>query len=457
MQDAASGRPMRVGYAQTTVAKVTDEGRELVRTRQFVNLEFSRDGQPIRQQVTITSFETAAGELVRFESQLAGGPSEMTTHGRVAGRELVMQVGTLGRTQTVRIPWQVDWGGPFAVEQSLKRQPLRPGEQRTVRGLTVLNVPGDTKLSAKDYEEVKLPSGAAKLLRVDCVAELAGQRIEHVQWIDARGETLKSVMPGIGQEAVRTTKDDALRPPTAKFDLLATSIVPVAVPVAKDSRRVVYRARMKSGKIAGLFAEGLSQRVKPIDEQTAKITVLAVRPDQPAKPDFAEAPPTDADRAANSLVQSDDRLIVELAKAAAPRETDAWKIACALEALVNQTVQEKSLSQAFASAADVARTREGDCTEHAVLLAAMCRARGIPARGAFGLVYYAPKKGFAYHMWTEVWIVDRWVPLDATLALGGIGADHIKLGDSNLAGGSPLADLLGVTQVLGRLELEVVE
>ena len=41
------------------------------------------------------------------------------------------------------------------------------------------------------------------------------------------------------------------------------------------------------------------------------------------------------------------------------------------------------------------------------------------------------------------WIKDRWVPMDPTLGLGGIGADHIKLGDSNLSGGSPLADLLG--------------
>ena len=34
---------------------------------------------------------------------------------------------------------------------------------------------------------------------------------------------------------------------------------------------------------------------------------------------------------------------------------------------------------------------------------------------------------------------------------------HIKLGDSNLAGGSPLADLLSVIQVFGQLELEVLE
>ena len=92
-----------------------------------------------------------------------------------------------------------------------------------------------------------------------------------------------------------------------------------------------------------------------------------------------------------------------------------------------------------------------------MLLAALCRARKLPARVAFGLVYYPPEKGFAYHMWNEVWIADRWVPMDATLGQGGIGADHIKLGDSNLAGGSPLADLLAVIQVFGRLELEVVE
>ena len=97
----------------------------------------------------------------------------------------------------------------------------------------------------------------------------------------------------------------------------------------------------------------------------------------------------------------------------------------------------KNFSQAFATAAEVARSLEGDCTEHAVLLAALCRARKIPARVAFGLVYYPPQKGFAYHMWNEVWIADRWVPLDATLGLGGIGADHIKLGDSNLSRQQP--------------------
>jgi transglutaminase/protease-like cytokinesis protein 3 len=120
-------------------------------------------------------------------------------------------------------------------------------------------------------------------------------------------------------------------------------------------------------------------------------------------------------------------------------------------------IQLKNFSQAFATAAEVARSLEGDCTEHAVLLAALCRARKIPARVAFGLVYYPPQKGFAYHMWNEVWIADRWVPLDATLGLSGIGGDHIKLADSNLAGASAYSAMLPVIQVFGRLDLEVVQ
>ena len=74
-----------------------------------------------------------------------------------------------------------------------------------------------------------------------------------------------------------------------------------------------------------------------------------------------------------------------------------------------------------------------------------------------GLVYYPPENGFAYHMWNEVWIQDRWVPLDATLGLGGIGAAHLKLADSNLKGATAYSAFLPVLQVLGRIHLEIEE
>src|SRR5207244_2848213 len=96
--------------------------------------------------------------------------------------------------------------------------------------------------------------------------------------------------------------------------------------------------------------------------------------------------PVEADSQPNSFIQSDDRLIAQIAAQVAPRETDPWKIACALESFVQGAVKNKNYSQAFATAADVVRTLDGDCTEHSLLLAALFRARKIPARAAFGLI-----------------------------------------------------------------------
>ena len=81
-------------------------------------------------------------------------------------------------------------------------------------------------------------------------------------------------------------------------------------------------------------------------------------------------------------------------------------------------------SQAMATADNVAKTLSGDCTEYAMLAAAMCRAVGVPSRTVLGLVY-APGRA-ASRSWPTTCgsrcIADgQWVPLDATLGMGGVG------------------------------------
>jgi transglutaminase-like putative cysteine protease len=59
--------------------------------------------------------------------------------------------------------------------------------------------------------------------------------------------------------------------------------------------------------------------------------------------------------------------------------------------------------------------RRGDCTEYADLSAALARALGIPARviGGYVVESDAVLRGRDYHNWTEVWLGDRWLILDA--------------------------------------------
>jgi transglutaminase-like putative cysteine protease len=126
-----------------------------------------------------------------------------------------------------------------------------------------------------------------------------------------------------------------------------------------------------------------------------------------------------------------------------------------IEEFVNAHVENKGFGTAFGSATEVLSSRAGDCSEHAVLMAAMTRAVGIPSKLVSGLVYH--EGGFAYHMWVEVWTGGGWYALDPTIGGGAVDATHIKLGESAAKDGV-VADLsLGVLRTWQRLSIRVVD
>ena len=139
---------------------------------------------------------------------------------------------------------------------------------------------------------------------------------------------------------------------------------------------------------------------------------------------------------------------------------DPLEKAEALRRRVHRHISSKGLQTAFASASETAKTRTGDCSEHAVLLAAMCRAVEIPARVAMGLVYVDRFAGvsdiFGWHMWTQALVDGAWVDLDATLPVR-YHAGHVLTSTSSLADETGSAGLMSILTVMGNLEIEVVE
>jgi transglutaminase-like putative cysteine protease len=88
----------------------------------------------------------------------------------------------------------------------------------------------------------------------------------------------------------------------------------------------------------------------------------------------------------------------------------------------------------------------------------MCRAEGVPARTAVGLIYVekTAKPYFGFHMWTEVFIDGQWLGLDGTLGQGSIGAAHLKIADHSWHGVESLTPLLPVNRILGKTSIEVM-
>ena len=91
-------------------------------------------------------------------------------------------------------------------------------------------------------------------------------------------------------------------------------------------------------------------------------------------------------------------------------------------------IDNKTYARSFDLASIVAANGEGDCTEHAVLLAALARANGHHARVIFGTVIMAADKGLsAYgHAWTEIHDGSEWEIMDATLPEGEPGTKGIR-------------------------------
>lgn len=88
----------------------------------------------------------------------------------------------------------------------------------------------------------------------------------------------------------------------------------------------------------------------------------------------------------------------------------------ATERFVSEYINKKTFSRGFAIASEVAASRTGDCTEHAVLLAAALRQQRVPARVVFGIVLVFGEAAAAFgHAWVEAVQNGSLVRLDAAL------------------------------------------
>jgi hypothetical protein len=127
--------------------------------------------------------------------------------------------------------------------------------------------------------------------------------------------------------------------------------------------------------------------------------------------------------------QSDHEAIVARALTIVDGAPDALAAVRAIVGWVWSHVAKESGARGAATALEVLESLQGDCTEHATLTVALCRAAGIPARAVAGLVYLTGEggEGFAgFHAWAEVWL-GRWIPVDATIPEVGTSARYARL------------------------------
>jgi transglutaminase-like putative cysteine protease len=240
-------------------------------------------------------------------------------------------------------------------------------------------------------------------------------------------------------------------------DINLRNLIPLdrQLPRPRDLRLAVYRITLRDDPDPGAaFVQDAHQEVGAVQGRTLELHVHPVR--HAAGPGPA-APPGDEYRKPSHYLPCEDATVRAVAARAAAGERDPWHKALRMERWVRDNLRVDQTA-ALVPADRTARDLRGDCRHAALLTTALCRAEGLPARTAIGLLYvernHRPYLGF--HMWTEVWIEGRWLGLDGTPGTAGVGAGHLKVTDHSWHNTASLTPLLPLYRVLGKAAVEVI-
>ena len=297
-------------------------------------------------------------------------------------------------------------------------------------------------------------------------------------WVDEKGNDVESltIVPGLGDlHEYVTDRAECMKQPEGAEIFAATLIHPqIALPSPHDLGQVVYRLiPLDPNQKLTLWNEG-EQRVLSSVPGSCEVEVTAPRfraADATWELPHEETPELHPYLQSSAYLEVNAPKIQALAREAVGAEKNPVKAAHLIERFVRAYITKKDLNVGFGSAEETAESREGDCTEHAVLCAALGRVVGLPTRCVVGFGYIPPGDAeptiansvdsntgtFGFHMWAEAWIgPNEWVPMDA--ALDGFDVGHIAITKSALEEVNPIVDLnTPVLQLMESLKIEVVK
>lgn len=447
------------GYVHSVTEPTADGGHVTTVDSLF---RMKRLGSEVKVGTTITTHEDAAGRITRIRQVADMAASETVSVGEVRDGELVVTTTVQGKDWKSSIEWPDDVPGPVELERRRRAAGNAPGTSLSFLQFDfTIGEPFELTTTVVGEELVEIAGEERRLLKVVTTSDLLP---ETVAWLDDDGGEVKTSTSLMGMEitTVPAGAEQVARfldsGESAEVFLQSTIRANVRLPRPRDLTSVTYRLVPKQAGASRPDLEDERQSIVGRDGDATLLRVeLVVPPDDRRQRRPMEQAPAELLEflEPNAFLQSDDRRLIAMAALGVGDETDAWRAAQKLEALVHDTIEEKSLDVAFATALEVCIDRRGDCSEHAVLLAALCRSAGIPSRVAMGLVYVGGI--FGGHAWTEVSIDGEWYALDGTIGRGTADPTHLRFGASSLANGGLSSAMFGIVKGLGAFDLEIVE
>jgi hypothetical protein len=455
---------VKVGYSHSREFDVVQNGKTYTKSIQESFLKVTRLGSdPVEISTAQDSLYDAEGNPVETIIRTKLSQTETVIRAEVKPERIVF---FSGDKLSKELPYSEKFEFGVPLDKIIEEHGLNPGREYTFKILEPLTRSLiDVSFEVIEKESVLLLGEQRSLWHVRTeMTEVFPILMD--EWIDEQGEIWKSVSDAgfLHTTSIRMPKDKALELSEENLDIAFSVLINsnVEFPRPQEVQMVTFRVSgISLEKVRGIPFVGRSQKLLEVKDDYATVqTQSLVFIEKDAIPFPVDGEEFVEYLAPTTFCQSDDPDILQIARSIIGSERNSWAASKKIAEWVNQQI-EPNYDVGFATAKEVLENREGDCSEHTVLMVALCRSVGIPARAAVGVMY--GEGIFAYHMWPEVY-VGEWVGLDAKwLAVDKksgeyyTDATHIKLGDSALDEGIFQEMGQAMSEIIGKLKLEVLE
>lgn len=448
---------MKIGYVHQFIDETVYQGEEMLRTKTDMVMQFKGAGNEMRIENNRIEYSDAkfmpryfvmtsneSGEK-RVEGKIIAGVAYITTtlNGEETKTEVDIPAGTISDSA--------------AVDNLLSQNLLKTGEKTTYQTFNLdLQDIVNCELSVTEETELTYQSEEKQVYVLENRVDMMGG-ITIRLWVDQEGITYKFItdMPGLSVIATKTDSKTALGEIEELDIVLRTRIIPSGLKPRKGANQFKAKVQHSEGSLTDILMTNNQQTLNLDTKASGTLQIEIAEIDEENCPELPIQSPELVEYLSPTVfVEADHPDIHAQALKILDGETNSWRAAKKLSRWVYKSIDEKGLSGGYSSSLTTLKTLSGDCTEHTVLLIALARSVGIPARICAGLVY--AKDAFYYHFWPEVY-VGKWVQMDPTFGQVIADANHILLQGGMLESGTMVEYTEGVFRTMNQLEIEIVE
>ena len=426
----------KVGYAHRQFFKTVEGYRVLESVFMQVNtmgmvqdIRFKTEGN-LRPDLTLSSF------LFELQSSLF----HFKARGVLDGKILTLITGVPGAEQKIDLPFEREVHLPIGILEALNVESLRPGDSRTFQVFdpaTIAERPVKVVVASEETIPVMGRQEKAKKVSVDFMGA------PQFAWIGKDGTVLKEE-GSLGLKLEQVTKEEALNKVTLSpgADLTEIASIPANKTIQDVDRIKEIRVRLDGIDTRTLFLSGGRQSLDDRVLTVRKESVSSFPSPEQRRKVFADGK---THLESSPFIQADHPEIQAVVKKIVSADDPDVVKAKKLVMWIKRSVQKRPVLS-VPNALETLQNRVGDCNEHAVLLAALARAAGIPAQVEAGLVYQRGR--FYYHAWNVLYL-GTWITADSVMGQLPADVTHIRF----VRGTEGQIDLI---RIIGRLKMEIL-